>query len=104
MEYTEQVIQQVWEHGRAIGELDANEWRQDQCGAWIRRDQYEHTQSEYGWQIHSLSAGDVAPEHLRPFQHQNAVDGAGQVQCHITADRTDIQPTAQIDQPHNKPA
>lgn len=104
MEYSEQIIQQVWEQGRAISDLDSTVWRQDQCGAWMMRDKYEYAHSDYGWKIRSISPGDSGVEDRRPFQYQNEINGAnGQVQCKITADRTGLQPTEHIDQPCNKP-
>lgn len=104
MAYSEKIIQQVWENGRASSDLDANEWRKDQCGAWIERDQYEHTHSDFGWKIHSILPDDTHVEYLRPFQHQNGFNvSSGQVQCHMQADRTEISPTAHISQPRNKP-
>lgn len=103
MEYSEQIIQQVWERGRAIPDLDAGMWRKDQCGAWMMREKYGHENSEYGWKIHSTVPGDNSIESLSPFHCQNEFNGAsGEVQCHFTADRTDVQPTAKIDQPHNR--
>lgn len=105
MNYSEEIIQQIWEHGRGVSELDSSEWRQDQCGAWMKREMYGHTHSDFGWTIHSLSPGDSGVDNLRPFQCQNEVNGAsGQVQCHVTADRNGLSPTQQIEQPRNKSA
>ncbi|MDT8383150.1 MAG: hypothetical protein RRB22_01920 [Gammaproteobacteria bacterium] len=104
MEYGEKIIQQVWEHGRAVSDQDSNEWRQDQCGAWIRRGHYGHENSEFGWQIHSILPGETGAEHLRPFHYQNTFNVSnGQTHCHITADRIAVNPTAHIDQLSNKP-
>ena len=105
MTYDEKTIQQVWDHGRALSDRDSNEWRQDQCGAWIKRESYGQDLSEFGWSIHSILPGSNDVENLRPFHHQNVCNGSsGNVKCHITADRTAVSPTAYIDHPHNKPA
>lgn len=104
VEYGENTIQQAWEHGRAMSDQDSNVWRQDQCGAWIRREHYGHESSEFGWKIHNILPGEMGEEHLRPFHNQNTFNSSsGQAHCHITADRTAVNPTAHIDQPSNKP-
>lgn len=103
-EYNEQIVQQVWEHGRAVSDRDSDEWRKDQCGAWIRRDAYNQMQSDFGWKIHSILPGNNSLDHLRPFHHQNSMFAPnGQVQCHMTADRTGVNPTAYINDPSNRP-
>lgn len=104
MAFSEDLVQQVWEKARGLAEHDSNEWRQDECGAWLRRDAYYHEQSEYGWVIVNTSLGgpDVV-ENLRPLHCNNAFDKAlGRAHCQVTADRTGLQPTGTIDHPRNK--
>lgn len=105
MEFNEELIQQVWEKGRGMPEQDAIVWRKDECGAWIRHGHFGNENSEFGWKIVNVSVGGPnVLENLQPFHLKNSYDrGNGQPQCHISEDRTGIQPTAQIDTPHNKP-
>ncbi len=104
MSFDEALIQQVWDKGRALSELDGSKWRMDACGAWMFREHYGHEHSEFGWQIEKVSAGgDDSPEHLRPFHSGNHYNqAAAQAHCKVTADREDIQPTARIDTPRNR--
>ena len=104
MDYSEQIIQQIWERGRAMPYQDSTIWRKDQCGAWMMRDAYEQEHSDYGWNIRSILPGDSgALEHLRPFHHKNAfIRASGKPQCHVTSDRTSLRSTDHIDHPLNK--
>lgn len=103
MEYTQKTVDQVWQKGRVIGNGDADEWRQDDCGAWIKRDHYGYEASDFGWKIAKVSAGDSDQlDNLRPYHRENAYNrGTGQSVCHVKADREGIQPTAQINTPRN---
>ena len=67
MHYSERVVQEISENGRASAEQESTSWRRDACGAWIRRDHYGTAQSEFGWEIENISvAGTGESEHLRP--------------------------------------
>ena len=35
MEFNNETVQGVWEKARATNDTDPNEWRKDECGAWI---------------------------------------------------------------------
>lgn len=104
MNFDEKTVQVVWEKGRAQDDKDSAEWRKDECGAWINRNQYGNEVSEFGWKIEAIAPG--APqtlENLRPYQHENTFNSAtGQSHCQVTADRTGVPPTAIIDKPRNK--
>ena len=104
MNFSAEVIQQVWEKARVMAERDADEWRHDQCGAWIKRDAYQYKHSDYGWRICAVGPSDSgALENLRPFHHQNDFNVAsGKPRCHVSADRTGLQPNASVDHPQNK--
>jgi hypothetical protein len=106
MAFSKQTIQAVWENGRAALDQDANVWRTDPCGAWIRRDHYGSDHSEYGWKIENAAAGGAAtPENLQPVHLRNRIDRAsGQPHCTVTADRAQTTPTAHVDKPRNKNA
>lgn len=104
MAFSEEQVQQVWEKARGVPDHDSNEWRQDECGAWLRRDAYYHEQSEYGWVIVNTSLGgpDVV-ENLRPLHCSNTFDRAiGKAHCHVAADRSGQMSTEMITQPKNK--
>ena len=106
MEYSEQLIQQVWEKGRGSGDVDTSLWREDECGAWISRPDYGKTDSDFGWKIVNVTPG--APhtlENLRPFHHRNGYDVAGrQATRHVTADRTGLATFEHTFQPRNRKA
>ena len=104
MDFTEEMIEKIWEKGRAMPDQDSTEWRKDQCGAWIRHDAYEQEHSDYGWKIVSVLPSDSgAYDHLRPFHRENGFNVAsGSARCNITADRTSIRSTDHIDHPLNK--
>jgi len=106
MELNDETIQSVWEKARASNDRDSDEWRKDECGAWISRDQYGHEHSPFGWKIEHVAPGEPQTiEHLRPFHHENSFDKAtGQPHCQITADREGLAPTASVDHPRNKTA
>jgi hypothetical protein len=68
------LIEAVWAHGRTLPEADSAEWRQDACGAWIRREHFGREDSEFGWKIEQIAAGAQSAENLRPFQWRNGYD------------------------------
>jgi hypothetical protein len=104
--YSEETIQKVWQKGRASGDQPADTWRQDECGAWIRRSQYGDSDGEFGWKIERVAAGgadDAAS--LRPFHVGNSYDIAvGRPHCRVTADRTGLAATARTEVPRNRAA
>lgn len=101
-----QLVDAVWKHGRAMPEADATEWRQDACGAWMRREHFEHEDSEFGWRMQKVSAGGGdTPENLRPFHLRNQYDIAnGRPHCHITADRANVPAEKYARPPRNREA
>jgi hypothetical protein len=106
MEFDNETVQGVWEKGRATNDNDSTEWRKDECGAWINRDQYGNHASEFGWKIENVAPGkSPAIENLRPYQLGNSFDKAtGQAHCKVTADREGLPPSASINKPRNKSA
>lgn len=104
MKLRENMVQQVWDKGRATPDRDPTEWRKDECGAWMHRPEYGNERSEFGWKIENVTPGGADEiDNLRPFHHDNGFDRpAGKARCHVTADREGIQPTAHIGQPSNR--
>jgi hypothetical protein len=85
-------------------EADPAIWRQDACGAWMRREQYREEHSEFGWKIEKISAGgrDTA-ENLRPFHCSNRYDIEMRApHCRTTSDRRDVPAVEYIYPPRNR--
>lgn len=104
MKWTPETLRQVWERGRVLPEADPSLWRQDACGAWMRRDQFGRERSEFGWKIERVSAGGAdTPENLRPFHWRNRPDLAnGRPHCTVTADRSGVGPGEFASPPLNR--
>ncbi|MCX8049684.1 MAG: hypothetical protein N3A55_08505 [Methylohalobius sp.] len=103
MAFSEEVIQAVWEKGRAGPELDPTQWRQDQCGAWMCREHYNNFNSEFGWKIlEVVPGGGEALAGLQPFHWQNTFDlEHRRPLCRVTADRSDVAAGQRVSQPRN---
>jgi hypothetical protein len=97
------MVQAVWEKARVMPDRDPTEWRQDQCGAWLHRYQYDNGESEYGWKIESTAAGGGEElENLQPFHHGNGFDIAnGKARCGVSADRAGLVPGQRVEVPRN---
>lgn len=85
--WTEEEIQAVWEKGTAVSGYGKEKYRKDQCGAWIKRDEYGNRKASFGWEIDHISpGGSDAISNLRPLQWENNVDKSdGRLKCNITA-------------------
>jgi hypothetical protein len=89
MAYSDTIVSAVWEqHARAVPDQDRDEWRKDECGAWINRRHYGNTESEFGWKIENVSPGGTdTPDNLRPYHHENGYDVPGRkAHCLVSAD------------------
>lgn len=73
--FTPNEIQLVWEKAYIVLGYDDNEWRKDQCGAWICRHDYGNRLSDYGWEcdhIKPQSFGGVdSLYNIRPLHWKN---------------------------------
>ena len=88
--FTEDIIQKVWEKATIVSDQDPRVWRQDQCKAWIGRNFYGNRNSEYGWEIDHITptsiGGTDSLSNLRPLQWENnASRQAGRLSCKITS-------------------
>ena len=104
MKWTEQLISAVWQHGRVMPEADPATWRQDACGAWMRREQYGQEHAEFGWKIEKVSGGGLdTAENLRPYHCSNRYDVANsKAHCRISADRSDAPAVEYVRPPRNR--
>jgi len=81
----------VWKKGKiAGGKNKPEEWRKDECGAWMYFKKYGDRDSQYGWEIdHIISidnGGSDAIGNLRPLQWENNVaTGTHDLVCKVTA-------------------
>jgi len=99
------LVDAVWQHGRVLPEADPAHWRQDECGAWMRREQYAQ-EAEFGWKLVKVTpGGPERAENLRPFHRDNAYDVArGGAQCALTADRASLPAEKTLMPPRNRRA
>ncbi|HKB58581.1 MAG TPA: hypothetical protein VKC56_00905 [Gallionellaceae bacterium] len=104
MSYSETLVQQVWEKARAYAEIDSGTWREDECGAWIRREEYGRTDSEFGWKIVNVSGGGPdTPDNLRPLHCLNGYDIANRRHIrHMAADRISMPVFEHNFEPRNR--
>lgn len=75
MGFPAEIIKKVWEKAATVPENSPDEWRKDECGAWIGRDHYGNRSSQYGWEVDHITCvalgGSDALSNLRPLQWQN---------------------------------
>lgn len=93
MSMDDNIIQRVWEKGQVVSNNDPNEWRKDDCDAWMERNQYGNRDSQYGWEVdhikHLSHGGSNDLGNLRPLQWQNnAHRSDGRLTCVVTASGT----------------
>ncbi len=89
-EWTDDIVQQVWEKGNIVPENNPNVWRKDTCSAWIRREYYGNRTSKYGWEIDRIiplsAKGSDDLSNLRPLQWENYSNRqAGPLTCIIVS-------------------
>lgn len=51
MDYSEEIIQRVWEKGKRVLGYDATIMRKDELGSWILREHYRRPDSDFSWEI-----------------------------------------------------
>ena len=81
----------VWAKGHRVKGQDSDQWRKDDCAAWIRWEQYGNRNSKRGWEVHHVvpqaDGGSDELENLVPLQWENnASTGDGPLKCVVTDD------------------
>jgi hypothetical protein len=82
---------EVWRKASHAGdENEANGFRQDSCGAWIRMDDYGDHRGPYGWMA-ALPLADfprnaATTDDLQPLHWQNAEGADGSWRCMVTSE------------------
>lgn len=91
-DHDENLIEAVWRKGCTVPGNNPNVWRKDVCGAWMKREDYDNRNSEYGWQIDHINpasrGGSHDIENLRPLHwltnesRQNQMEDYCRVRAH----------------------
>lgn len=72
--FSDNIINQVWQKGFIIDGYDSTKFRQDNCGAWMQKNKYA-SEENLGWEIDhvypSSKGGSDDLANLRPMNWQN---------------------------------
>ena len=89
MPIDETKINQIWEKGRSIDGVDSSMFRKDACGAWIARNKFAESESDFGWNIDHIypqsKGGDDNPENLRPLNIRNCISKADSYPSYLSS-------------------
>jgi len=76
--WTNEIILAVWQKGQAISKYDSNQYRIDECGAWMEFDKHGDREAIRGWEIDHIKpkalGGDDALSNLQPLHWKNNVE------------------------------
>lgn len=71
------IIEIAWNKARKIDGFDSNLFRQDACGAWIRKDLYGDINNMYGWGVDyifpKILGGTMVPDNIRALNYHNII-------------------------------
>jgi hypothetical protein len=88
MTHSEDVILKVWQKGQIDEYNIPNNFRKDNCGAWIERTEYKNEISPFGWYIDKINQ-DVDSEditNLYPVHSKNNErNHDGTINCKVTS-------------------
>lgn len=88
--WTEEEKKKIWVKGTVCPPNSPDEWRKDQCGAWMNWYQYGNRQNEYGWEIDHVKpdskGGPDIVSNARPLQWKNnSSRQSGRLTCPVKA-------------------
>ena len=69
MPFNEKLIRDVWAKGQVIGNNNPDEYRKDECGAWMYFSHYSNRNSQYGWEIDHIEFPRIGLEWDQAFLH-----------------------------------
>ncbi len=74
-QFSNSMVDAVWEKAYVVEGYDPNLWRRDKCGALIRKLHFGDTDSKFGWEIDHVKpvseGGSDALINLEPLQWEN---------------------------------
>jgi len=74
-QYDHATLSTIWNKGLAVQNYDANVFRRDVYGTWMRWDHYGRTSSQFGWEVDHIIPvarhGSDALSNLQPLQWEN---------------------------------
>lgn len=69
------IIEAIWNKAKIQESVNSNIWRKDSCGAWIKRNEYGNTESDFGWEIDHVipvsKGGSDDLSNLQPLHWKN---------------------------------